>query len=201
MYNFSDIYKNFPSLGARNVLWSFNSSPISLSAKYTLHYTYNTPEHRNNAFLALYFGVRISNLPSKYSKTSSTTWWVWEYAFAHLSNKLGIRMCTMCLMLSTWKVRSEKTANSKCCRDDAMLSSAYPVHGSASEVNRSGADAQVVSCHRYLVFCWAVNRLPYTWTLSGVVFYPRPQSPSRWHHERYVPKKHVNYAQTCKFQS
>ena len=25
------------------------------------------------------------------------------------------------------------------------------VHGSASEVNRSGGDAQVVSCHRYLV--------------------------------------------------
>ena len=30
-------------------------------------------------------------------------------------------------------------------------SSAYPVHGSTSEVNRSGADAQVVSCHSYLV--------------------------------------------------
>ena len=30
-------------------------------------------------------------------------------------------------------------------------SSAYPVHESTSEVNRSGADAQVVSCHHYLV--------------------------------------------------
>ena len=26
-----------------------------------------------------------------------------------------------------------------------------PLHGSASEVNNSSADAQVVSCHRYLV--------------------------------------------------
>ena len=32
-----------------------------------------------------------------------------------------------------------------------MLSSAYPVHGSVSKVNCSGADAQVVSCHGYLV--------------------------------------------------
>ena len=32
-----------------------------------------------------------------------------------------------------------------------MLSSAYPVHGSVSKVNRSGADAQVVSCHSNLV--------------------------------------------------
>ena len=31
-----------------------------------------------------------------------------------------------------------------------MLSSAYPIHGLASEVNRLSADAQVVSCHRYL---------------------------------------------------
>ena len=29
--------------------------------------------------------------------------------------------------------------------------SAYHVHGSVSKVNRSGADAQVVSCHHYLV--------------------------------------------------
>ena len=32
-----------------------------------------------------------------------------------------------------------------------MLSSAYPVQGSASKVNRSGPDVQVVSCHRYLI--------------------------------------------------
>ena len=43
-------------------------------------------------------------------------------------------------------------AKGKGGRDDAVLSSAYPVHGSASEVNRLGADVQVVSCRRYLVF-------------------------------------------------
>ena len=35
---------------------------------------------------------------------------------------------------------------------ETTLSSAYPVHGSACEVDRSGADVQVVSPHRYLVF-------------------------------------------------
>ena len=36
-------------------------------------------------------------------------------------------------------------------QDDAVLASAYSVHGSASEVNRSGADAQIISCHCHLV--------------------------------------------------
>ena len=34
---------------------------------------------------------------------------------------------------------------------EMTLSSAYPVHGSASEVDRLVADVQVVSCHCYLV--------------------------------------------------
>ena len=62
---------------------------------------------------------------------------------------LGICLRIMCLMPSTWKVQSNEIA--KRGRDDAMLASTYPVQGSASEVNHSGADAQVVSCHRYLV--------------------------------------------------
>ena len=38
------------------------------------------------------------------------------------------------------------------CEDvSGVLPSAYLVHGSASKVNRSGADAQVVSCHCYTV--------------------------------------------------
>ena len=36
-------------------------------------------------------------------------------------------------------------------RDDAVLLSAYPIHGSVSKVNHSGADVQVISCHCYLV--------------------------------------------------
>ena len=61
------------------------------------------------------------------------------------SNKLlGIRMHIMCLTRSMWKV--QKWRCSKHCRDDTVLSSAYPAHGSASEVNQLGPDAQVVSC-------------------------------------------------------
>ena len=48
-------------------------------------------------------------------------------------------------------VESSKWQSTKRGRDDAMLSSAYLVHGSASEVNRLGADVQVIYCHRYLV--------------------------------------------------
>ena len=39
------------------------------------------------------------------------------------------------------------------------MSSAYPIHGSASEVNRLGADAQVISCHGLLVFHPFVEQL------------------------------------------
>ena len=47
-------------------------------------------------------------------------------------------------------MESLKWQNRKCGGEDAVLSSAYLVHGSVSEVNRSGADVQAVSCHRYL---------------------------------------------------
>ena len=52
-------------------------------------------------------------------------------------------------MLSTWEVLSDEMM--KYGRDNAMLSSAYPALGSVSQVNCSGADVQVVSCHCYLV--------------------------------------------------
>ena len=58
-------------------------------------------------------------------------------------------MRNMCLMLR--HMESLKRQNKKCSGEDAMLSSAYLVHGSVSEVNRSGADVQAVSCQRYLV--------------------------------------------------
>ena len=83
----------------------------------------------------------------------------------------------------------------------AVLFSAYPVHGSASEVNHSSVDAQVVSCHRYLVVFHpfveqlANRRLSYMWTRSAVVFYPSShRSTSIWHHKQHVPKRYVNYA-------
>ena len=66
-------------------------------------------------------------------------------------------------------VESSKRRSSKRCRDDAVLSSAYPIHGSASEVNRLGADAQVVSCHRYLaVFHPFIEQLT-VFHISGLV--------------------------------
>ena len=49
-------------------------------------------------------------------------------------------------------MESSKQRSSKRCQDDGVLSSAYPVHGSVSKVNRLGAEVQVVSCRRYLVF-------------------------------------------------
>jgi len=62
-------------------------------------------------------------------------------------------MHIMCLTPSTWKDEMAKVEASKRSRDDVCCPGfAYPVHGSASEVNRSGADVQVVSCHGYLVF-------------------------------------------------
>ena len=57
------------------------------------------------------------------------------------------------------------------------------VHKSANEVNRSGGDAQVISCHRYLVvFHPFVEQLTVFHTSgltrSGVVFYPPESSTS-----------------------
>ena len=52
---------------------------------------------------------------------------------------LGIRMCVMCLTPSTWKAWNGSW-------DDAMLSSAYPVHGPVSEWSKS-------------LGCWRASRL------------------------------------------
>ena len=74
------------------------------------------------------------------------------------------------LTWSTWKVQT-KWRSSKHCQDDALESSTYPVHRSASEINSSGADAQVVSFDCYLVVFHLLveqfaNCLLYIWTCS-----------------------------------
>ena len=73
------------------------------------------------------------------------------------------------------------------------------VHESASKVNRSGGDAQVVSCHRYLVvFHPFVEHLTVFHT-SGLVLalssisessttISMPCAIARWHPERHMPK-------------
>ena len=50
-----------------------------------------------------------------------------------------------------------------------MLSSAYPIHGSASEVNHSDADTQVVSCHCYLVVFHPFAEQLTVFYISGVI--------------------------------
>ena len=103
-----------------------------------------------------------------------------------------------------------KWRSSKHGWDDAMLSSAYPFHRSASEINCSCVHAQVVSCHGYLVFHPFVEQLtvfyisglvlasfrdgepPYTY--GGLQSMPQPWPPSRGHHEYHVPKRYTNYS-------
>ena len=69
---------------------------------------------------------------------------------------LGIRMRIGCLTRSTWKARNGE-ARSAVVEALSIQRSAVlrlSVHKSASEVNRSGGDAQVISRHRYLSsFC------------------------------------------------
>ena len=50
-----------------------------------------------------------------------------------------------------------------------MLYSAYPVHESVSEVNCSGADGQVVSCHCYLVIFHSFVEQLTVFHISGLV--------------------------------
>ena len=60
VYAFSNICRNLTVLGIRNALQSVESSiqvqflRLNAAMLYTLHYSYNTWEHRRNAFLALY---------------------------------------------------------------------------------------------------------------------------------------------------
>ena len=73
---------------------------------------------------------------------------------------LDIRMRIMCLTPSMWKDEMANVEASKHSQDHVCCpGSAYPVHGSASEVNWSGADVQVVSCYGYLVFHLFVEQL------------------------------------------
>ena len=76
---------------------------------------------------------------------------------------------------------------------------AYLVHGSASEVNRSGDDVQVISCHCYPVFHPLVEQLPSSISLNSFSSLPSPSILRD--HEWHVPERYINYAKTCIFQS
>ena len=71
-----------------------------------------------------------------------------RYLLLYSARPLGQSDNTFDLWPHAKYVESSKWQSSKRSRDDAVLSSAtHPVHGSVSEVNCSGADLQVVSCH------------------------------------------------------
>ena len=71
-----------------------------------------------------------------------------------------------------------------------------PIRSRVSQVNRSGGDLQVISCHRYLVFHPFVEQLT-VFHSSGLVLASSSifqvlnldlHAIARWHHERHVPK-------------
>ena len=124
---------------------------------------------------------------------------------APIIHVLGIRMCIMCLTPSTCVeslIRRNGDGRSRvettlCC------TSAYPVQRSASKVNPSGADVQVVPCHGYLVFHPCVEQLT-VFYVSGLVLasssilrvlnLDATSTPSQWHREQHVPNRYVNCA-------
>ena len=72
-------------------------------------------------------------------------------------------------MPSMWKFWLDEMAKLEPRLRDPVLSSAYPVHESASEVNCSGADGQVVSCHCYLVTFHSFVEQLTVFHISGLV--------------------------------
>ena len=102
-----------------------------------------------------------------------------------------------CVMRSTWKVRNGEARSAvettPCCPLPIPACSQ-----SANKVNRSGADAQVISC---IVTLSSFILLLSSWPssipkgTSGFVLAFSSTStspPSRWHHEQHVPKRYVN---------
>ena len=57
-------------------------------------------------------------------------------------------MCIMCLILSMWRVRSGEMP--KCGQDNAVLSSAYSVHGAVSEVLFAPASVILLACKEHI---------------------------------------------------
>ena len=100
-------------------------------------------------------------------------------------------MCIMCLQpehMQTSIGRNGEEWWRQCC---AVL--AYLVHGSASKGNRSDDDAQVISCHRYLViFHLFVEQLTSFSSLpssSILAVLDHHHDGIEWH----VPKTYVTY--------
>ena len=72
-----------------------------------------------------------------------------------------------------------------------------PIHGSTTEVNRSGGNAQVVSCHGCLVVFHPFVKQLTVFHTSGLVLTSSSilrvlnfdlHDIVQWHHERHMPK-------------
>ena len=104
---------------------------------------------------------------------------------------LGIRMHIRCLTQSTSKVRNGEARTTPCCP---------PPRSRVSELSKSlgwWRASRFVSLLPCCLssFCWAVNRLPYIWTRSGIarssvlrVLGLDLHAIAPWHHERHVPE-------------
>ena len=87
----------------------------------------------------------------QYFATVCCSIWPMDMFSSGCRNILGIHMRIMCLTPSTWKVWSDEMAKLEVLsrRRCAVL---RPLSRSRiTEVNCSGADVQLISCHRYLV--------------------------------------------------
>ena len=107
---------------------------------------------------------------------------------------LGIHMRIGCLTRSTWKDRNGEARSA----GETMLCCPPPICSRVSEQSKSlecwhaSRFLSSLSC-RLSSFCWAVNRLPYIWTCSVVIFYlPSPWPRSLRYRERHVPKVCIN---------
>ena len=105
---------------------------------------------------------------------------------------LGVRMRIRCLTRSTWNGEAQSAGKTTLC--------CPPPRSRVSELSKSlgwwhtSRFLSPLPC-RLSSFCWAVNRLSYIWTRSGVarssvlrVLGFDLHAIARWHHERHMPK-------------
>ena len=72
-------------------------------------------------------------------------------------------MCIMCFTPSTWKVWLDEMMSSKCGRDDVMLFSTYPVHGSEARQIAQVQTSKSSPVTIILLSCRLINHLDSFW--------------------------------------
>ena len=147
-----------------------------------------------SAGLYLYHNLPILQIHKKFSyqigrTDTNTDIHSWLYQLVYTCASCASRGARRKFEMATLKALSRR------CRA-VLRGSVYPVHGSASEVNCSSADAQVVSCHRYLVVSHPFVEQLTVFHTSGLVLL---SSSTFWvldqpHHKLHVWKRYGNYA-------